>query len=105
SGASRDGDRPSGLYSPRSGAGFESDGAPPLIVLPHGGPTSQVTASWSAQAQFFATRGYAVLYPNYRGSTGYGRAYMLKLREQWGVLDLEDSRDGAEAMAAQGLAD
>jgi dipeptidyl aminopeptidase/acylaminoacyl peptidase len=74
-------------------------------VLVHGGPTSQVTATWNPQAQFFATRGYAVLLPNYRGSTGYGRAYMLKLRRSWGIYDVEDARTGALALADRGLAD
>ena len=78
---------------------------PPLIVIVHGGPTSHVTATWSAQAQFFATRGYAVLLPNYRGSTGHGREYMLKLRQSWGIYDVKDSQYGARALVDRGLAD
>jgi len=100
-----DGEQVHGIYWPPASERFESAGAPPLIVLPHGGPTSQVLGSWSAQAQFFATRGYAVLCPNYRGSTGYGREYMLKLRESWGIYDVQDSKFGAEALAERGLAD
>ena len=103
--ASFDGEQAHGLYYPPASTRFESAGAPPLIVIVHGGPTSQVTASWAANAQFFATRGYAVLFPNYRGSTGYGRDYMLKLRESWGVYDVEDAKSGARAMAERGLAD
>src|SRR5262249_34492467 len=61
--------------------------------------------SFPAQTQFFTSRGYAVLQVNYRGSTGYGRAYMLKLRGNWGLHDVEDSRSGAEYLAAQGLVD
>jgi dipeptidyl aminopeptidase/acylaminoacyl peptidase len=92
------------LYRPTS-ARFESGGAPPLIVSVHGGPTSQVTAGYAAAAQFFATRGYAVLYVNHRGSTGYGKAYMNKLRGNWGLYDVEDSASGAAYLAEKGLAD
>jgi dipeptidyl aminopeptidase/acylaminoacyl peptidase len=100
-----DGEQAHGLYYPPASDRFTGKGAPPLVVLVHGGPTSQVTATWNPQAQFFATRGYAVLLPNYRGSTGYGRAYMLKLRRSWGIYDVEDARTGALALADRGLAD
>jgi len=86
-------------------ARFTAQGKPPLVVLIHGGPTSQVTASYNPQAQFLATRGYAVLAVNYRGSTGYGRAYMLKLRQCWGVYDVEDARTGCLALAERGRVD
>ncbi|MBL8156933.1 MAG: S9 family peptidase, partial [Anaerolineae bacterium] len=92
------------LYSPAS-AVFEANGAPPLIVYVHGGPTSQVTAGYASAAQFFATRGYAMLYVNHRGSTGYGKAYMNKLRGNWGLYDVEDSATGAAYLAEKGLAD
>ena len=100
-----DGEQAHGLYYPPASEQFEGTGAPPLIVLVHGGPTSQVTAGWAPNAQFFATRGYAVLLPNYRGSTGYGREYMLKLRESWGIYDVQDAKFGAEELARRGLAD
>jgi len=100
-----DGAEAYGLYYPPANEHFEGSGAPPLIVLIHGGPTSQVVAGWSPQAQYFASRGYAVLQPNYRGSTGYGREYMLKLRESWGIYDVQDAKTGAESLAARGLAD
>lgn len=94
-----------GLFYPPASARFTGPGKPPLIVLIHGGPTSQVTASYNPQAQFLTTRGYAVLSVNYRGSTGYGRAYMLKLRQSWGVYDVEDARTGCLALAERGLVD
>ncbi len=100
-----DGQQAHGLYFPPSSETFVGAGAPPLIVLVHGGPTSQATAGWAAQSQFFATRGYAVLVPNYRGSTGYGREYMLKLRQSWGIYDVQDSKFGAQSLAERGLAD
>ena len=94
-----------GLYfAPRSER-FEGTGKPPLVVLVHGGPTGQAKASWNATAQFFATRGYAVLSVNYRGSTGYGRPYMLRLRGNWGICDVEDSISGADYLAETGRID
>jgi dipeptidyl aminopeptidase/acylaminoacyl peptidase len=100
-----DGDQAHGLFYPPRSDEFHSAGLPPLIVLVHGGPTSQVTASFQAQTQFFTSRGYAVLQVNYRGSTGYGRDYMLKLRGNWGLHDTEDSRTGALYLAEQGKVD
>jgi len=100
-----DGEEAHGLFFPPASDRFESAGQPPLIVIVHGGPTSQVVAGWNAQAQFFATRGYGVLQVNYRGSTGYGRDYMLKLRESWGIYDVRDSQMGAQALVDRGRAD
>jgi len=89
-----------GLFYPPAG-GRAGAGLPPLIVIVHGGPTSQMVASYHAQTQFLTTRGYAVLEVNYRGSTGYGRDYMLKLRQRWGTYDVEDSVSGAAFLAEQ----
>lgn len=94
-----DGETAHGLFYPPASRHFESTGRPPLIVFIHGGPTSQATAGWSSQAQYFATRGYAALYVNYRGSTGYGRDYMLRLRGDWGICDVEDAVSGMEFLA------
>ena len=94
-----------GLYYPPANDQFEGIGAPPLIVQIHGGPTSQVRAGYSPLAQFFATRGYAVLMVNYRGSTGYGKDYMNKLRGNWGIYDVEDAASGATYLAQEGKAD
>ncbi len=100
-----DADEAHGLFYPPVSERFEPAGKAPLIVLVHGGPTSQVTAGFQAQTQFFTSRGFAVLQVNYRGSTGYGRAYMLKLRGNWGLHDVEDSRSGAQYLADQGWVD
>jgi dipeptidyl aminopeptidase/acylaminoacyl peptidase len=95
-----------GLYYPPEPEGNAlPSGLPPLIVMVHGGPTTQTVAAYSAQTQFFATRGYAVLWVNYRGSTGYGRAYRDALRGGWGVIDVEDAAAGATYLAANGLVD
>ncbi|NJN16638.1 MAG: S9 family peptidase [Oscillochloris sp.] len=77
----------------------------PAIVRLHGGPSDQATASYQAEAQFFATRGFAVLDLNYRGSTGYGRAYLQALREHWGEADVADTLSAAQYLVASGIAD
>ena len=99
------GEQAHGLYHAPAGDRFEGVGKPPLIVLVHGGPTSQMKAAWKADTQFFSTRGYAVLWVNYRGSTGYGRPYMLKLRGNWGICDVEDAVSGARHLAESGQID
>ncbi len=92
------------LYYPdKQRAGCE--GLPPLIVSVHGGPTGQSTARYAPAAQFLATRGWAVLEVNYRGSAGYGRAYRNRLRGNWGLCDVEDAVSGAHDLAQRGLVD
>lgn len=103
--SSADGDEVHGLFYAPANPRYTSSGKPPLLVLVHGGPTSQARCAWNPQAQFFATRGYAVLAVNYRGSTGYGRQYMLKLRGQWGVYDVEDVARGLAYLASLGKID
>lgn len=94
-----------GLYYPPASTQFESDGPPPMLVYVHGGPTSQSDSGYDAEVQYFATRGWAMLLVNHHGSTGHGRRYMTALRGQWGVVDLEDTVAGAQAMVEQNLAD
>jgi dipeptidyl aminopeptidase/acylaminoacyl peptidase len=94
------------LYPPRSPAFAAPDGElPPYLVYVHGGPTSRVPMVHDLEISFFTSRGIGVVEVNYGGSTGYGRAYRERLREQWGVVDVEDSADVARALVAQGLAD
>ncbi len=100
-----DGTTVHGLYYPPSSTHYSSDGLPPAIVHIHGGPTASMNNSYNAYATYFTTRGYAFLEVNYRGSTGYGRKYMLMLRKKWGLIDTEDAVGGARALAALGLAD
>lgn len=78
---------------------------PPAIIRIHGGPTAQAVATYVGEVQFFTSRGYAVLTVNYRGSTGYGRAYMEALRGNWGMCDVEDTITGAHYLTQQGLVD
>jgi dipeptidyl aminopeptidase/acylaminoacyl peptidase len=94
-----------GLYYPPTNTHFTAAGLPPALVNIHGGPTSAQTACFNHRAAFYTTRGYAYLEVNYRGSTGYGRKYMLMLREKWGLFDTEDAVGGAKALAELGYAD
>jgi dipeptidyl aminopeptidase/acylaminoacyl peptidase len=94
-----------GLYYPPASSRFTGRGLSPAIINIHGGPTGQSTASYNARAQFFATRGYAYLEVNYRGSTGYGKEYMAALRGKWGLLDVEDAVGGARHLVDAGSAD
>lgn len=100
-----DGTAVQGLYYPPASQTCHADGPPPLIVDIHGGPTSQVRSGFDAETQYFATRGYAILSVNYRGSTGCGRRYMEALRGNWGIFDVEDAVDGAQYLVDEGLAD
>lgn len=78
---------------------------PPLVVMIHGGPTSQAKPPLSLGKQFWTSRGFAVLDVNYGGSTGYGRDYRYALNNNWGVVDVEDCMNGALYLADQGFAD
>lgn len=78
---------------------------PPLIVKTHGGPTSQATSSYDEEIQLWLSRGFAVVDVNYRGSTGFGRAYRDALRGNWGVTDVADVVEVVEDLAEAGLID
>jgi dipeptidyl aminopeptidase/acylaminoacyl peptidase len=91
-----------GLFYRPMNPDYTSLGLPPLVVLVHGGPTGHEARSYSAQTQYFTTRGFAVLRLNYRGSTGYGRAYRKALEHNWGIFDVEDAVSGAQFCVDQG---
>jgi dipeptidyl aminopeptidase/acylaminoacyl peptidase len=78
---------------------------PPLLVDVHGGPTGQHFPMLNLEIAYFTSRGIGVAAVNYGGSTGFGRAYRERLREQWGVVDVADCVAVAEALVAAGLAD
>jgi dipeptidyl aminopeptidase/acylaminoacyl peptidase len=78
----------------------------PLVVLVHGGPYVRGGEwGWDPQAQFLASRGYAVLEPEFRGSTGFGSAHFRAGWKQWGLKMQDDIADGARWAIAQGIAD
>ncbi len=74
----------------------------PALVMPHGGPSARDTAGFDWLAQFFAAKGYAVLQPNFRGSTGFGVDYFAKNGFRSWPLAVGDINDGARWMVAQG---
>ncbi|MFB6693549.1 prolyl oligopeptidase family serine peptidase [Streptomyces virginiae] len=82
-----------------------ADELPPYVVWAHGGPTDHVPPVLDLHIAYFTSRGIGVVEVNYGGSTGYGRAYRERLREQWGVVDVEDCAAVARALAAEGTAD
>jgi dipeptidyl aminopeptidase/acylaminoacyl peptidase len=77
----------------------------PAIVLPHGGPEERDLETFDWMAAFFASRGYAVLQPNFRGSSGYGKAFREAGYGQWGLKMQDDVTDGVKKMIADGIAD
>jgi dipeptidyl aminopeptidase/acylaminoacyl peptidase len=78
---------------------------PPLLVWVHGGPTGQMQAAFNARVAFFLDRGWAVLAPDHRGSTGWGRSYAQAMQARWGELDVADTAAGMQAAADRGWAD
>jgi dipeptidyl aminopeptidase/acylaminoacyl peptidase len=77
----------------------------PLIVMPHGGPYARDEAGYDPWVQYLASRGYAVLQPNFRGSTGFGRAFVEKGTAQWGRGMQDDLDDGVKWLAGRGTID
>ncbi|HEX8222560.1 MAG TPA: S9 family peptidase [Allosphingosinicella sp.] len=82
-----------------------SEQALPLIVMPHGGPFARDKWAYDAWAQFLANRGYVVLQPNFRGSTGYGKAFVEAASGQYGRKMQDDLDDGVRWLAGRGLVD
>lgn len=77
----------------------------PLILLPHGGPFARDGWRYDPYVQFLASRGYAVLQPNFRGSTGYGKSFVELGYGQWGRKMQDDVDDGVDWLAGQGIID
>ncbi len=105
--------RPQTLRYP-SGAGeahgyfypaMNGDEKPPLVVFIHGGPTSACYPVLDPRIQYWTHRGFAVADVNYRGSTGYGRAYRQALFMEWGVVDVEDACAVVDYLGNRGLID
>jgi dipeptidyl aminopeptidase/acylaminoacyl peptidase len=77
----------------------------PLVVMPHGGPESRDDPGFDWLAQFLASRGYAVLQPQFRGSSGFGKAHADAGRRQWGLRMQDDVTDAVRAAVERGIAD
>ena len=93
---------PAYLTVPRGSAGKRV----PLVVVVHGGPWIHgENGAFDPEAQFFASRGYAVLQPNFRGSTGYGWKHLSAAFRQWGLAMQDDITDGVRWAVEQGIAD
>ena len=102
-----DGQTAYGFYYPPHNVDFVAPAGeqPPLLVISHGGPTGATDNTLNLSIQFWTSRGIAVLDVNYGGSTGYGRAYRMRLNGRWGIVDIDDCCNGARFLAQQGLAD
>jgi dipeptidyl aminopeptidase/acylaminoacyl peptidase len=77
----------------------------PAVVNPHGGPWARDTWGFNAWSQWLANRGYAVLQPNFRGSTGYGKKFLNAADKEWGRKMQDDVTDGTKWLIEQGIAD
>jgi dipeptidyl aminopeptidase/acylaminoacyl peptidase len=77
----------------------------PALLIPHGGPWARDVWGYNSIAQFFANRGYAVLMPNFRGSTGYGKKFLDAGNKEWGKKMQDDVTWGAKYMVNEGIAD
>jgi len=77
----------------------------PLVVFPHGGPWARDGWGFNNYAQWFANRGYAVLSPNFRGSTGYGKKFLNAGNKQWGLKMQDDITWGVKHLVKEGIAD
>ncbi|WP_353945720.1 prolyl oligopeptidase family serine peptidase [Streptomyces sp. HUAS MG91] len=94
------------IYPPHSPThAAPDDELPPYVVWAHGGPTGHAPLVLDLEIAYFTSRGIGVAEVNYGGSTGYGREYRNRLREQWGVVDVEDCAAVALALADEGTAD
>ena len=85
-------------------AGVEAKNLP-AVVLPHGGPWARDDWGFDGFAQVLANRGYVVLQPNFRGSTGYGKDFLEKANREWGGTMQDDITDGTRWLIDQGIAD
>lgn len=90
------------LLIPRN---FKQGQPHPTVVLPHGGPNARDYDVYDPIAQFIATRGYIVIKPNFRGSTGYGKEFEEAGYKQWGALMQDDVEDAAHFLVKNGLSD
>lgn len=86
-------------------AGYDGKSKLPLIAVIHGGPTGNWSDSIETWGQLLAARGYAVFYPNIRGSSGYGQKFIEMNRGDWGGADFKDVMAGVDDLIAKKIAD
>lgn len=103
--ATRDGLTVEAYLSLPPGVTLECAEKLPVVVNPHGGPWARDTWGFCSETQFLCNRGYAVFQMNFRGSTGYGRAFLEAGYKQWGLKMQDDVSDGVAWLIAQGIAD
>jgi len=84
---------------------LKRDGTAAAVVMPHGGPTGQTTDAFNGRAELLASRGFVVIAPNVRGSTGYGMAFQNANIKDLGGGDLKDEVAGVEFLKATGFID
>ena len=77
----------------------------PIVINPHGGPWGRDIWRFNPEIQFLASRGFGVLQMNFRGSTGYGRKFLIAADKQWGLTMQDDVTDGAQWLIDNGIAD
>lgn len=101
---SEDGEMAYAWYYPPHNPDYQAPAGtlPPLLVKSHGGPTAQASNTLSLKVQYWTSRGFGYLDVDYRGSTGYGRAYRERLAGAWGVVDVADCVAGARYLVSQG---
>ena len=95
------------FYYPPTNAnycGIEGE-LPPVIALCHGGPTGATDSGLNLKLQYWCNRGFAVVDINYRGSTGFGRAYRHSLAGAWGIADVEDTQHAIRYLTEQQMID
>jgi dipeptidyl aminopeptidase/acylaminoacyl peptidase len=101
-----DGRSVEGVLTVPPGAEANTTGGPyPLLVRPHGGPRGQSSLEFGAQSAWFASLGYLVFEPNFRGSTGYGDAFTKGNGGDWGTGPFADVMSGVDALVAAGRVD
>jgi dipeptidyl aminopeptidase/acylaminoacyl peptidase len=100
---SKDGTEVEGLLT--KPVGYQPGTKVPFLLNPHGGPTGASLNNFSSTVQVLAANGFAVLQPNFRGSTGKGLAFAQANKNSWGKGDYEDCMSGVDAMIAAGIAD
>jgi dipeptidyl aminopeptidase/acylaminoacyl peptidase len=95
------------FYYPPKNKDFEAPPGekPPVVVHCHGGPTSSTGSSFNLEFQYWTSRGFGIVDVNYGGSSGYGRAYRLRLEGNWGVVDVDDCINAARYLVERGAAD